>query len=116
MADEYIEKREGYIISEYADSSTHPHQYVLEILTETGVFGVIGYVIFLIILYRQVYIYFRNDQHRYFLPWTFPALIATMPINIHKAFYSSYISVFICVTVAIVMSLEIYKNLNAVKQ
>lgn len=116
VVDDYIEKREGYIISKHAQSSTHPHQYLLEILTETGIIGIIGYVIFLIILYRQVYIYFRNDQYRYFLPWTFPALIATMPVNMHKAFYSSYISVFICVTVAIVMSLEIDKNSNTVKR
>lgn len=116
VADEYIEKREGYIISEYADTSTHPHQYVLEVLTETGIIGIIGYVIFLIILYRQVYLYFRNDQYRYFLPWTFPALIATMPVNMHKAFYSSYISVFIWVTVAIVMSLEMDKTSTTVKQ
>jgi O-antigen ligase len=116
VADDYIEKRNGYIISEHASSSTHPHQYFLEILTETGVFGIIGYLIFLIILYHQIYIYFRHDKYKHLLPWTFPALIVTMPVNIHMAFYGNYIATFICVTVAIVMSLEIGNNSNTAKQ
>jgi O-antigen ligase len=116
VVDDYIENREGHIISEYARSSTHPHQYVLEILTETGVIGLLGYLMFLVILYRRIYVYFKNEQYRHYLPWTFPALIATLPINMHMAFYGNYISVLIWVTVAIVMSLEIGNNSNTAKQ
>jgi len=46
IVDDYITSDDKYYISEMARGSTHPHQIVLEIMTETGMIGVIGYLLF----------------------------------------------------------------------
>jgi len=54
IVDDYIVTDDKYYISEVAHGSTHPHQIVLEILTETGIIGVIGYLIFFILILKGV--------------------------------------------------------------
>jgi O-antigen ligase len=67
--------------------TTHPHQIILEVLTETGVIGAVGVVLFVYIFYKLV----RSKQlfFRVF-PSLLAIFIAVFPINTHMAFYGSY--------------------------
>ncbi len=81
-----------YVYQDYAadehDSTTHPHQFLLEVAAETGIIGLLGFTVFccylLFIGRRQL-----AFQHR-FMPWLLCAGVAWLPINAHYAFYGSY--------------------------
>lgn len=67
---------------------THPHQVVLEIATETGLIGVVGYLIFIVLLIKKL-----RGLSRAQLKIVFPAALALFisifPLNVHKAFYGN---------------------------
>ena len=67
---------------------THPHQVVLEIATETGLLGVVGYLIFIVLLIKKL-----RGLSRAQLKIVFPAALALFisifPLNVHKAFYGN---------------------------
>ena len=71
----------------YENGTTHPHQLVLEVLTETGLLGFAGLLIFIYLFYK----YFLTGSR---LPQNYPAvlsiLIVMFPLNSHLAFYGSY--------------------------
>ena len=66
---------------------THPHQTTLEIAAETGTFGLIGYALLWLILYRY---YRRRDIRIEEKPWAIAMVVAMFPLNVHMAFYASY--------------------------
>lgn len=68
---------------------THPHQQLLEIAVETGLIGVIGYLLALVYWCRLGLVAIRSRMHQA-LPWMVAVLIAVMPINAHMAFYASF--------------------------
>jgi len=98
IVDDYIASDDKYYISEVARGSTHPHQIVLEIMTETGVIGVIGYLLFFFLILKQAMKLIREKNYDA-LPWIFPAIIAVFPINMYKAFYGHYTASLIWVLV-----------------
>jgi len=100
IVDDYIASDDKYYISEVASSSTHPHQIVLEILTETGIIGVIGYLIFFILILKEAMKLIRKKKYDA-LPWIFPVMIAVFPINMYKAFYGHYTATLIWVLIAL---------------
>jgi len=53
IVDDYIAIDDEYYISVVARRATHPHQIVLEIMTETGIIGVIGYLLFFILILKE---------------------------------------------------------------
>ena len=67
--------------------TTHPHQLLLEVLTETGVLGLVGLLVFAWIFCS----YFLTAAH---LPQVYPAIISvlviTFPLSSSLAFYGSY--------------------------
>ncbi len=72
----------------------HPHNYHLEILTETGLFGfIILYSIFLIILYISFFKkYFSNSALRYnhlITPFMFLFLVEIFPIRSTGSFFTT---------------------------
>jgi len=84
-----------YVYQQYSDSDdrfhvsgqTHPHQLIFEILAETGLIGLIGFLLFSFLLYR-----FIKSKHLgiKLFPWWLAVLVAVFPINTHMAFYGSY--------------------------
>lgn len=84
-----------YVYSDYADpdfrfyetSVTHPHMVILEILAESGIIGLAGYILFLCFLASMARRYLHNET-------CFACFIgvfaATVPVNSHVAFYGSY--------------------------
>jgi len=84
-----------YVYQEYADkdfnfyktSVTHPHMVILEIMAESGTIGLLGYLLFLYLLFSTARRYARYDScYAGFIA----VFAATVPINSHVAFYGSY--------------------------
>jgi len=67
---------------------THPHQVVLEIATETGLIGVVGYLMFIVLVLKKL-----RGLGTAHLTIVFPAALALVlsifPLNVHKAFYGN---------------------------
>ncbi|BBP03675.1 membrane protein [Sulfuriferula plumbiphila] len=92
-----------YIYPQYADPDdpfmkvnptsgpTHPHQITLEILVETGVIGLLGFVAFLVLLLRRTWQAMRAGN-TYAVPLGLSVLVATLPVNAGIAFYGSILS------------------------
>lgn len=68
---------------------THAHQIMLEILTETGAIGMLGFLAFLGLLARQVW---REIARRQLatIPFALAVGAAVLPLNAGLAFYGSY--------------------------
>ena len=91
-----------YVYSDYAaednffilhgrGGATHPHLVFLEVGVETGVTGLVGYILFYLTLLR----YWWRERHS--TPgsaWIAALLTAAFPLNSHLAFYGSYWSGF----------------------
>jgi len=100
IVDDYIISDDEYFISDAARSSTHPHQILLEIMTETGMLGIIGYLLFFTLILKAA-IKLIKEKNYDALPWLFPVIIAVFPINMHKAFYGQYTATLIWVLIAL---------------
>lgn len=70
---------------------THPHQLLLEVLTESGVIGLLGLLLFLLIFYRFAV---SSAVEPPLFPWAWAVLVVIFPINTHMAFYGAYWSSF----------------------
>jgi O-antigen ligase len=86
---EYAEKGDPYVAKNPHVGPTHPHQMFLEIATETGLLGVIGYLIAQF-YWLQLGLVAVRAKMSAVLPWMTAVLIAIMPINSHMAFYASF--------------------------
>lgn len=81
-----------YVYQDYASSDnfwvsqTHPHLLMLEIMVETGVFGLLSYFILIYILINGV---LRRNKLKNEFPFLIPVLVALFPFNAHMAFYGS---------------------------
>ena len=84
--EQYAEKDDWWI-RHGATGQTHPHQTTLEIAAETGVIGIIGYLLFWIALYLY---YHRPDIDHTEIPWAIAITVAMFPLNPHMEFYGSY--------------------------
>jgi len=68
---------------------THPHLTILEIVVETGLFGLFGYLIFWLYLIRFAFQLIKENKACH-LPWLMCIMIAVLPYNAGSAFYGSY--------------------------
>ncbi len=100
IVDDYIVTDDEYFISKVARRSTHPHQIVLEVMTETGIIGVIGYLLFFMLILKEAMKLIRVKNYDA-LPWIFPVIIAVFPINMYKAFYGNYTATLIWVLITL---------------
>ncbi len=84
-----------YVYREYAPkgnmwkSQTHPHQMTLEILVETGMIGLLGYLLFWVLLFRFL-LRLPRERIEATVPWGLAAMVAAFPLNAHMAFYANY--------------------------
>ena len=91
---QYGEKDDPFLADNPNVGPNHPHQLLLEIATETGLIGVIGYLAALIYWVRLMLGTARKKKG-VALSVMGGVLIAIMPINAHMAFYASFWS---CIT------------------
>jgi O-antigen ligase len=77
---------------------THPHQLVLEVLTETGVIGILGLIFFPIVFYRFVKLSSTDPP---LFPWAWAVVVVIFPLNTHMAFYGSFWSSFVWLLLAL---------------
>ncbi len=95
----------------------HPHNYYLEILTETGIFGfLIISSIFLITLYISFFKkYFTNSNLRYnhiITPFIFLFLIEIFPVKSTGSFFTTANATFIFLIISVIIALSRKENLN----
>ena len=77
---------------------THPHQLVLEVLTEAGVIGITGLFVFFLIFYRFIK---TTDVDPPAFPWAWAVIVVIFPVNTHMAFYGAYWSSFFWLLLAL---------------
>ena len=67
---------------------THPHMHAIEVMIETGLIGVIGYVAFFVLIIRLT----RGQRAGpgWLTPLVICVLVAMFPLNVHKALYASF--------------------------
>lgn len=73
---------------------THPHQIMLEIFAETGLIGVVGFIlftIFFLLLIKQSI----GKVESFRIAWIICVLIVILPLNANHAFYGSFWSSFL---------------------
>ena len=77
---------------------THPHIVVLEILTETGIVGLIAYLIALLLMVKMI---FLCGDKKALIPFFIPVAVAIFPLNAHQAFYGSIWSSMVWLLIAV---------------
>ncbi len=95
----------------------HPHNYYLEILTETGI---IGFLILSSIFFITLYIsffkkYFTDSKLRYnhiITPFIFLFLVEIFPIKSTGSFFTTANATFIFLIIAVIIALSRKENLN----
>jgi O-antigen ligase len=96
---QYVPKDDYWIAQTMTDKSgkvihpglgpNHPHQFLLEVAAETGVIGLLGYLIALI-YWGRLAIQAIHKKTYDALAWMAAAFVAVMPINAHMALYASF--------------------------
>lgn len=104
------------ILSDTVALSTHPHQITLEILVETGSIGLIGYLIFWIILYRKIFTPMIMKNKIIFWPWAIAVIVVIFPLNMHKSFYGHFSSTIIWVLIALAVAAYPMDNKRELKE
>ena len=88
---------DNYFVRRGQEGQTHPHMVFLEIAVETGVIGLVGFILFYITLFRY---WWRGRHSTITGAWTAALLAGTFPLNAHLAFYGSYWSGFMWLLVS----------------
>jgi O-antigen ligase len=101
--EKYIDNKDP-LINETTRLSTHPHQISLEILVETGIIGLLGFIMFWWILINRTLLETRHRESLYAWPWVMPVIVAMFPLNMHKAFYGHFSSMVIWVLLAVAIA------------
>ncbi len=73
----------------HLDGAYHPHLFALEVAAETGVPGLLGYGLALWLLW-SVLLRSRPGGDDWLWPCGIAAIVATLPLNAHAAFYGAY--------------------------
>ncbi|MCP4992662.1 MAG: O-antigen ligase family protein, partial [Gammaproteobacteria bacterium] len=76
-------------LTQHKVSPHHPHQLILELFSETGIFGLLG-LITLYYLLIQAWIKSTSAQKKLAIPAAVALLAALFPINTHLALFSSF--------------------------
>ena len=72
--------------------NTHPHQTHYEFLSETGLFGYIAFMIFILISFKLFLKNYKKDRNLYQLSGMIYVLVALIPILPSGSFFSTYTS------------------------
>ena len=87
---------EKYLISEYS-CSTHPHNYSMQILSETGILGFFVFIYIYIFLIKDFFKFvLKNKHHRYVFPFysvLILNLVNLMPLFPSGNFYNNWVAI-----------------------
>lgn len=83
---DYADSETPYIAPDGESGAAHPHQILLEVATETGVIGLIGFAAFGVIVLRLL-LDCRNAEA---VPWILAVIVAMFPLNAHMAIYGNF--------------------------
>ncbi len=92
---------DNHFMRQGQDGQTHPHLVFLEIAVETGVPGLLGFILFYLTILRY---WWRSRHATGSGAWAAALLAATFPLNAHLAFYGSYWSGFLWLLTACVLA------------
>ena len=95
---EYAPAHDPYV--QTGRSLTHPHMFVLEIAAETGIVGLIGYLIALAVLIRR-FLEMSRAQVAVGFPYLLAILVVLFPFATHMAFYAHFMGALVWWTIAI---------------
>ena len=101
------------ISNTYAACSTHPHNYYLEFLSESGIIGISLLIIFFTILWKDFFYYFlkfnkRKNLNDYWLaPIILTIFIEIWPLRSTGSFFSTGTATFFWLTVAILLASKV---------
>ena len=94
----------------------HPHNYYLEILTETGLFGflIISLIIFLTLKISIYKVYFSNTSLRDYkiVPFIFLFISEIFPIKSTGSFFTTGNAAYLFLIMSILISLSLRKKIN----
>lgn len=80
---------DNFFLSNGRSGQTHPHLTILEIVVETGVVGLSGYILFWVIFAKYA-CYLLRSKYTSGVAWLITVMLAILPYNAHLAFYGSY--------------------------
>ena len=93
--------------------STHPHQIHMEFLSETGIFGYISFLIFVILsLYWSIKSYFIN-KNKYLLASILFFISSILPLIPSGSFFTTYTSAIFWVNYSILVTFTNAKSFKA---
>ena len=72
--------------------TSHPHNFFMEILSETGLLGFLGYLFFLFIIFKNFNWKF-NQNSNYNIPYFFSFVIYIFPLATSGSFFNNYNSI-----------------------
>ena len=84
---DYVSSNDYWMSKGEEYGPNHPHQIVLEILSETGLLGFFGLLFFIYLFLTSIKKY-RMVKTSF--PWLLCVIIAIFPLNTHMAIYGSY--------------------------
>lgn len=79
--------KDDFWIKRIGGGQTHPHQFMLEVAIETGIVGLLAFLLFYA---RVVALLARPTVGRVAPVWLLGAAVAWLPLNAHLAFYGAY--------------------------
>lgn len=88
---QYATPDDFYMKINSTSGPTHPHLIILEVLVETGVIGLLGFMAFMILMLRRTWQEVRAGN-TYAVPLGLSVIVAVLPINAGIAFYGSILS------------------------
>lgn len=83
---DYADSDTPYIAPDGESGAAHPHQIVLEVATETGIIGLIGFAAFCVIVVRLL----LDQKNALAAPWILAVIVAMFPLNAHMAIYGNF--------------------------
>ena len=102
--------------SDNKSCNTHPHNYYLQLLSETGIIGTLPVILFLFLILtliiKHLYAYYISQKiflTDYILCLLISVLVQLWPIMPHMSFFSNRTNVFLFLTLGLIMA---YRNLK----
>jgi len=95
---------DNFFVQEGRRGQTHPHLFVMEIATETGIVGLTGIIFFwLFFLWKFGSVWRKYDVLQ--MAWLLSGMVAFFPLNAHFAFYGTFWSSVSWLILAIAMGM-----------
>jgi len=105
---------------QFIGCSNHPHNYYLELLSETGIIGTFLIVVFFLILLKDSFFYIKKNNQKIstelilIVPVIINILIEIWPIRSSGSFFTTWNATFFWINVAIFLSAQsLFKTENA---